>query len=53
MIEYRVLSKDRQGRRGEAALHVKEQLKCMELLYGLGESPIECAGLDQRRGQGG
>lgn len=51
MVEYRVLSKDRQGR-GEAALHVKEQLERLELLYGLGESPIECAGLDQRRGQG-
>ncbi|PKU41195.1 hypothetical protein llap_8496 [Limosa lapponica baueri] len=42
MEEYRLLRKDRQGRRGgSVALYVNEQLECMELHLGMDEEPME------------
>jgi len=49
MAGYRVL-KDTQGGGEEVFLHVKNQLKCLELFYRLGERITENpAGQSQRR----
>lgn len=38
---YRLFRKDRLRRRGGVALHVKEQLECMELCLAMDDEPSE------------